>query len=131
LTNGQKRLRIACLKIFEYHLKKLRRVVDTFRAKFHLVLGVALIVCQLCMSIQALAAPWPGSGTAEVPYELRDANDIQAIGADPNFWSAHFRLHSNVDMGLYTGTAYNIIGNDMIAFTGVFDGNGHTISNFT
>ena len=130
MTNGQKRLKIEYLEIFECQLKELRRVENILRAKFHLLLGVALIVCQLGITMQAVAAPWPGSGTAETPYELYDANDIQAIGADPNFWDAHFRLCSDVNMGAYTGTAYNIIGNNMIAFTGVFDGNGHSINGF-
>ena len=31
----------------------------------------------------------------------------------------------------HAGTAFNIIGNDTTKFTGVFDGNDHTISNYT
>jgi len=105
--------------------------INLIRAQFCWSLGVAFVVCQLWLSLPASAQPWAGSGTSEDPYQLLDANDIQAIGADPNYWDAHFRLQSDVDMSVYTGTAYNIIGTEAIPFTGVFDGNDHTISNFT
>jgi hypothetical protein len=56
---------------------------------------------------------------------------MQAIGADANDWDKHFILLADIDLGGYTGTSFNIIGNDVNAFTGAFDGNGNTISNFT
>jgi hypothetical protein len=57
---------------------------------------------------------------------------MNAIGAIPNDWDRHFRLMADIDLSAYTGTRFNIIGLDIDhCFTGVFDGNGHTISNFT
>jgi len=38
---------------------------------------------------------------------------------------------ADVNLASYTGTQFNIIGNYSDPFIGVFDGNGHTISNFT
>jgi hypothetical protein len=90
------------------------------------------------MCIPAHADPWEGAGTAESPYLIYDANDMQAIGADSSCWNAHFKLMADIDMSGFMGTQFNIIGyydgptdpeND--PFTGVFDGNGHTITNFT
>jgi hypothetical protein len=75
--------------------------------------------------------PWPGSGDANDPYQIHNAQQMQAIGADANYWGAHFKLMKDIDLGDYTGESFNIIGNDVNAFTGVFDGDGHTISNFT
>ena len=79
-----------------------------------------------------------GTGTAESPYLIYDADDMQSIGSDPNYWDAHFKLMANINLSAYTGTEFNIIGryfgyNDPCntPFEGVFDGNGHTISNFT
>jgi hypothetical protein len=89
------------------------------------------LVCQSWLSLSAPAQPWAGSGTEADPYQLFDANDMRAIGLDPNYWDAHFRLQSDVDMSAFTGTDFNIIGDLSVAFTGVFDGNGHTIYNFT
>ena len=38
---------------------------------------------------------------------------------------------ADIDMINYTGTDYKIVGrNETCSFTGVFDGNGHIISNF-
>jgi len=75
--------------------------------------------------------PWPGSGDANDPYQIHNAQQMQAIGADPNYWGGHFKLMKDIDLSDYTGTSFNIIGNDVNAFTGVFDGDGHTISNLT
>ena len=75
--------------------------------------------------------PWAGSGTAEDPYQIWDACDMQAIGVVSNYWDAHFILCADIDLEAYTGTSFNIIGTyPSEPFTGVFDGNGHTISNF-
>jgi hypothetical protein len=65
------------------------------------------------------------------PYEIWTAGELQAIGADANYWDKHFKLMADIDLSAYTGTSFNIIGRGLTKFTGVFDGNGHTISNFT
>ena len=77
-----------------------------------------------------------GNGTAEKPYRISTAADMNEIGANPDDWDKHFVLTASIDLAGYTGTQFNIIGYHMgmyddKAFTGVFDGNGHTISNFT
>ena len=57
---------------------------------------------------------------------------MNEIGANPGDWGSYFLLTADIDLGAYTGTSFNIIGiNYDYPFTGVFDGNGHTISNFT
>jgi len=38
---------------------------------------------------------------------------------------------NDIDMSAYTGTQYNIIGNETTPFTGSFNGNGHVIRNLT
>ncbi len=72
-----------------------------------------------------------GSGTAEAPYLICDANHMNTIGTDTNDWDAYFILVNDINLVDYTGTQFNIIGNESIPFAGVFDGNDHTISNFT
>jgi mucin-19 len=76
-------------------------------------------------------APWAGNGTADAPYQIWDACDMQAIGADANYWDAHFKLMADIDLAEYTGTQFNIIGNGTQSFTGYFDGNNRTVSNFS
>ena len=83
-----------------------------------------------------------GTGTPEDPYQIWDANDMQAIGADANDWDKCFVLMADIDLGQYQGQEYNIIGSGVCGnswcgslagtpFTGVFDGNGHVIRNLT
>lgn len=98
--------------------------IDIRRAVF-----LALIIC--LFGLPAFGQPWDGNGTAEDPYQIWDANDMNAIGADPNYWDAHFELMADIDLGDYTGTQFSIIGSGGDPFTGVFDGDEHTISNFT
>jgi len=76
--------------------------------------------------------PWEGNGVEGDPYLIYTPEDMQAIGADPNYWDAHFKLMADIDLSAYTGTSFNIIGTyPSNPFTGVFDGNDRTISNFT
>jgi hypothetical protein len=77
-----------------------------------------------------------GSGTLGDPYLIYTAEQMQAIGTEPNDWNAHFKLMANINLGGYTGSSFNMIGGSGHPdpdpmFHGVFDGNWHTISNFT
>jgi len=71
-----------------------------------------------------------GTGEPNDPYLISTAADMNAIGADSNDWDKHFLLINDINLADYTGEEFNLIGTG-IPFTGVFDGNGHTISNFT
>jgi hypothetical protein len=103
--------------------------------------GIALIVIVGC-SLFAQGKYGGGSGTEEDPYQIWDANQMQAIGADANDWDKCFKLMADIDLSQYDGQdgreKFNVIGeyvgyNDPKnkPFEGVFNGNGHTISNFT
>jgi hypothetical protein len=112
---------------------KMRRFKSSSINISKVILG-AVVVC--VFGAAANGAPWAGSGTAEEPYQIWTAADMQAIGADLNYWGAHFELMADIDLSGYTGTSFNLIGyyvsgSNNSPFTGVFDGNGHTISNFT
>ncbi|MHC4460526.1 MAG: GLUG motif-containing protein [Planctomycetota bacterium] len=73
-----------------------------------------------------------GTGEPNDPYLIFNANQMNAIGADSNDWDEHFLLCADIDLSAFTGTSFNIIGIDFDNhFAGVFDGNSHTISNFT
>ncbi|MHC4458827.1 MAG: GLUG motif-containing protein [Planctomycetota bacterium] len=73
-----------------------------------------------------------GHGTQENPYEIWTAAQMHEIGANPNDWDAHFVLAADINLADYTGTQFNMIGMyPENPFAGVFDGNGHSIMNFT
>ncbi|MHC4642419.1 MAG: GLUG motif-containing protein [Planctomycetota bacterium] len=94
---------------------------------------VLVVICFFVLPAQAKYGG--GSGTAEYPYLIYTADQMNAIGADSNDWDKHFKLMADIDLSAFTGTSFNVIGyyinhRDNKPFTGVFDGNGHTISNF-
>jgi hypothetical protein len=68
-----------------------------------------------------------GTGEPNQPYQISTAEQMNHIGSDPNDWDKHFKLITDIDLAQYTGTQFNIIK----LFTGVFDGNCHTVLNFT
>ncbi len=71
-----------------------------------------------------------GSGQPSDPYLISTPNDLNAIGLDPNDWNKFFLMTTEINLAEYTGSQFNIIGDNTNSFTGYFDGNNHTISNF-
>jgi hypothetical protein len=72
-----------------------------------------------------------GNGTSDAPYLISDAAGLNMVGQLDCVWDKHFKLVADIDMSVVPGEAYHIIGTYEKPFTGVFDGNGHTISNFS
>jgi len=101
-----------------------------------------LLTLTTCLFIFPAQAQYSGgSGTAEDPYQIATAADLIALGETPDDYDKHFILTADIDldpnlpggkvfdraviapasagfMGSVTGTP----------FSGVFDGEGHTIS---
>jgi len=80
-----------------------------------------------------------GSGTAGAPYKIGTAGDLLAMAANIGDYDAYFVLTANINLASYNFTTA-VIASDTnntdwnfegVAFTGVFDGNGYTISNLT
>lgn len=79
-----------------------------------------------------------GSGTEEDPFIIATAADMNAIGAHQEDWDKHFIMVNDIDLSQFTGDSFNTIGvyidyehPQNKPFTGVFDGMGHSIHNFT
>ena len=72
-----------------------------------------------------------GAGEPNNPYLIYAAEHLNAIGANPADWDKYFLLTNDINLSSYTGIQFNVIGTLNNPFTGVCDGNGCTISNFT
>ena len=59
--------------------------------------------------------------------EITTADQFMAIGNDNTSWGKNYVLGANIDLG---GEEITPIGDSDKPFTGKFDGNGHTVSNF-
>jgi hypothetical protein len=81
----------------------------------------------LFLGLPAQAKYAGGTGTAEDPYLIGTAEQMNVIGLSPEDWTKHFRLVADIDMNDLGGSAVHLIGE----FQGVFDGDGHTIANLT
>jgi hypothetical protein len=69
-----------------------------------------------------------GTGTAEKPYLISSAEQLNSIAGNPRLMVSHFRLANDIDL---TGIEFLPIGTVAAPFAGVFDGNGRTISHLT
>jgi GLUG motif-containing protein len=83
-----------------------------------------------------------GTGTEEDPYLIYTANELNLIGLFPCGWDKQFQLMSDIDLSGFwydaaviapslAGSPWGEYDFKGPPFTGVFDGNGHTISCLT
>ena len=68
-----------------------------------------------------------GKGEPNDPYLISTADELNSIGHNPRFMAAHFKLINDIDLA---GIDLFMIGSEIFPFSGVFDGNDHTIINF-
>jgi hypothetical protein len=103
---------------------------------------LTLTTCLLVLPVQAKYSG--GSGTAQDPYQIATAADLIALGEEPNDYDKHFILTADIDLdpNLPGRKVFDkaVIAPDAdpanlyfqgTAFTGIFDGHGHTISHLT
>ncbi len=87
---------------------------------------ISSLVTICLFSFPAQAQYSGGTGEPNNPYLIYTAEQMNAIGVNPEDWDKHFRLMADIDLsGITYSTAV------IPEFTGVFDGNGHTISHLT
>jgi hypothetical protein len=108
------------------------RMIGTRISNLLGTITVLFVICCFCLTAQAKYGG--GTGEPNDPYLIYTAGQMNEIGLSGNRddWDKHFKLTADIDLEVFTGTSFNIIGTrwDNV-FTGVFDGNSHTISNFT
>ncbi|MHC4757535.1 MAG: GLUG motif-containing protein [Planctomycetota bacterium] len=72
-----------------------------------------------------------GNGSAEYPYRIDTPADLDEIGLTPADWDANFVMVNDIDLSSFSAAEFSIIGiYPTDPFTGIFDGNDRTISNF-
>jgi len=71
-----------------------------------------------------------GTGEPDNPYLIYTGEHMNVIGLHADDLDKHFKLMADIDLGSLGEDDFNIVGRSPTKFSGVFDGNGHTISNF-
>jgi len=104
--------------------------------------GIILIVCLMLQS-SALSVEFAGgTGEPNDPYQIATAEQLIAIGSDPNLLDKSFVLVADIDLdpNLPGGRVFedaliaqddsnNVSGHGGSPFDGILDGQGHTIAN--
>jgi hypothetical protein len=97
-----------------------------------------LVVCLFNLPVQARYSG--GSGTAQDPYQIATAADLIALGETPGDYTGYFVLTADIDLdpelpgrniferAVIAPISFTGKGEVGVPFTGVFDGDGHTIS---
>ena len=93
--------------------------------------AAAVVLAVFANSVCAGGTYSGGTGEPNDPYRIATANDLNDIGNHSEDRWSHFVMVNDVNLADYNGTQFNIIGSWSNPFAGVFDGNGHTVFNFT
>ena len=101
--------------------------------------AISLFLVLYFYALTAQAQYGGGSGEPNDPYLIYTAEQMNAIGANEGDWYKHFKLMSDIDLAGFSyvnaliapDTNRSRSGFQGTHFTGVFDGNGHTISHLT
>ena len=92
---------------------------------------IVIFVLYLTVPIQAQYSG--GTGEPNNPYQIATAEDLIALGNEPNDYDKHFIMTTDIDLTGYVFEKAVITPIESPyqepAFNGVFDGNFHTISN--
>ena len=70
-------------------------------------------------------------GEPNEPYQIWTAKQMNKIEMDPDDRNKQIKSMADINLGEFTGMAFNMIGVEGDLFSGIFDGNGKRISNFT
>jgi hypothetical protein len=117
-------------------------MVEEQKRKIRWKIPLLITICSL--SFPAYARYAGGSGTATYPYQVSTVTDLIALGENPQDYDKHFILTTDIDLDpnlpgrkvfdkavIAPDTDTVKSGYQGIPFTGVFDGNGNTISHLT
>jgi len=94
---------------------------------------VKMLLCVLFLALPARAQYGGGTGEPNDPYLIYTGEQMDSIRAGIDDRTKHFKLMADIDLNGYTGTDFHFVAgiSGFDYFSGTFDGNGHSISNFT
>ncbi len=97
---------------------------------------ILLTIAIFSLSLPAYAKYSGGTGEPNDPYQIATAEDLMLLGETPEDYDKHFILTADIDLdpnlpGRKVFDKTVIASGANLPFTGVFDGNGHTISRLT
>ncbi|OQB35569.1 MAG: The GLUG motif protein [Candidatus Hydrogenedentes bacterium ADurb.Bin179] len=84
-----------------------------------------------CLRVHVTPAKYSGgTGATTDPYQIGSVVDWAGLCADAEDWNKHFLLIEDIDLADESNTApLEPVGNSVIPFSGVFNGNDHVLRN--
>jgi len=77
--------------------------------------------------------PSAGTGSNNDPYEIASIENLFWIFMNRHYWDQHFVQSVDLDLSdtvnWFDGEGWPVIGNGSVHFTGIYDGQGHSIDN--
>ena len=116
--------------------KKLNKPIALFFTAFAVLVAALLHFGALDITTSAawdgtIAEKFDGDGSEANPFEIANGEQLAYLAQQVNKGEAYsgkyFKLTANIDLG---GNEWTPIGGQSYRFEGIFDGNGHTVSNF-
>ena len=95
-------------------------------------MGTILLTITICLfSLPVYAKYSGGMGEPNEPYQIWTAKQMNKIEMNPDDRNKQIKSMADINLGEFTGMAFNMIGVEGQLFSGIIDGNGKRISNFT
>ncbi len=93
---------------------------------------ILITILSFLISFQAFGKYSGGTGEPNDPFLISTPDDLNSIGLNSSDWDKNFLMINDIDLSGYSGNQFNTIGiYDTAPFSGVFDGNEHTITGFS
>lgn len=91
---------------------------------------ILVAVCVMLFALTGVVSAYSGGGdgSAGAPYQISTRADLITLSDSSSDWGQSFTLTNDITL---VAPFLKPIGNDTTKFNGTFDGQGHTISNFT
>ena len=112
--------------------------------KSRVLRAIPLLIAVCLISLPTQAQYSGGTGEPNDPYRIATAEDLMLLGDSPEDYDKHFILTADIDLNpnlpgrkvfnkavIGTGAFVGYEGFEGTPFTGILDGNGHTISQLT
>lgn len=126
-----------------YYYCKVKYERNDYNADTSIVYSYSDEICSAVAKVECIAEafPWEGNGSESDPYQLKTAEDLQALREKVNtdgysFDGMHFRMMADITLpsdwkpigGLATGHGLSENGKYLWAFSGILDGANHTLT---
>jgi len=99
-----------------------------------MMITIVMLLIFLVMMVSVSAGTYSGGdGSSGSPYQISNIDDLQELQDTSTDWGKYFiqtaDINASVTSGWDSGNGFSSIGSSATKFTGLYDGDGHKVSN--